>query len=154
LAFPLVWFSATAAAMSAFVVGRYAARGWIQNRVAGDARLTALDESVGKAGWKIVLLSRLSPLFPFTILNYAFGLTRIPIFHYGVATWAGMFPGILLYVYAGTVLGDLAGLRPGTGKRSTAEWILSAAGLVITAGVTLYVARLARRALKQSVPQV
>ena len=149
LGFPLVWLSATAAAISAFVVGRYAARGWIQSRVAKDARLIALDEAVGKAGWKIVLLSRLSPLFPFTILNYAFGLTRIALLHYALATWIGLFPGVLLYVYAGTVLGDLAGLRPAAAQRSMLDWVFYGVGLAATAAVSLYVARLARRALSQ-----
>jgi len=147
---PLVWFSATAGAVSAFVLGRHAARGWIQRRVEKDARLTALDEAVGRAGWRIVLLSRLSPLFPFTILNYAFGLTRIPRLHYALATWLGIFPGILLYVYIGAVLGELTGLRSVGRAKSTLEWIFYGLGLAATAAVTLYVARLARRALNQA----
>ena len=81
-AFVTVSIAATLGATAAFLVGRYLARGWVARRVAASARLGAIDAAVAREGWKIVLLTRLSPAFPFVLLNYAFGLTRVPLRDY------------------------------------------------------------------------
>ena len=83
--FKLFWgtvtvsIGATLGACAAFWVGRTVARGWVAKKVAGNAKFAAIDEAVGREGFKIVLLTRLSPIFPFNLLNYAFGLTRVPV---------------------------------------------------------------------------
>lgn len=145
---PLVSISATLGATAAFLVGRYLARDWIARRIAGHAKFAVIDEAVARDGWKIVGLLRLSPVVPFNVLNYAFGITRVSLRDYVLASWIGMLPGTATYVYLGSVAGDLAGAGARTG-RSPAEWALYALGLVATIAVSVYVTRLARRALAE-----
>jgi uncharacterized membrane protein YdjX (TVP38/TMEM64 family) len=106
---------------------------------------------VAHEGWKIVLLTRLSPIFPFNLLNYAYGLTRVNLKHYFWASWIGMMPGTVMYVYIGSLAGDLASLGAGTHTRTPAEWVLYGVGLLATVTVTIFVARLARRALAERI---
>jgi uncharacterized membrane protein YdjX (TVP38/TMEM64 family) len=136
--------SATLAATAAFLVGRYLARDWVARRIQGNRQFLAIDEAVAREGWKIVGLMRLSPVFPFNLLNYAFGLTRVSLRDFVLASWIGMMPGTVMYVYLGSVAGDLAGGRP---SRTPAEWALYGVGLAATIAVTVYVTRLARTAL-------
>jgi len=96
-------------------------------------------------------LTRLSPIFPFNLLNYAFGLTKVSLKHYFFASWLGMIPGTIMYVYIGSVAGDLATLGAGGRTRTTGEWVLYAAGLLATMVVTVFVTRLARRALAERI---
>ncbi|MGI9432994.1 MAG: TVP38/TMEM64 family protein, partial [Myxococcota bacterium] len=98
---------------------------------------------VGNEGRKIAFLLRLSPAIPFNLLNYALGLTRISFRDYLIAS-VGMLPGTLLYVYSGTLVGEVAsGVELGRG-------LLLGVGLVATAAVTIYVTVLARRALQSA----
>jgi len=92
-------------------------------------------------------LTRLSPLFPFVLLNYAYGLTRVRLRDYVLASWIGMLPGGVMYVYIGSLAGDLAGVGRATTKRPSGFWILNLVGLAATVAVALYAAHLARRAL-------
>lgn len=150
-AFAAVSAGATLGAVAAFLVGRYLARDWVARRVAASPRLGAIDAAVAREGWKIVLLTRLSPAFPFVLLNYAYGLTRVSLRHYALASWIGMMPGTVMYVYLGSLAGDLAGGSRGPATRTPAEWTLYAIGLLATVAVTVYVTRLARRALDRRV---
>ena len=147
----LVSFSATLAATAAFFVGRYLARGWVVKQIEANPHFKAIDEAVAGEGWKIVGLTRLSPAFPFNLLNYAFGVTRVSPRDYILASWIGMMPGTLMYVYLGSLAGDLATLGTGGRARTPAEWALSVIGLLATVAVTVYVTRLARAALKQRI---
>jgi uncharacterized membrane protein YdjX (TVP38/TMEM64 family) len=147
----LVSISATLGATAAFLVGRYLAREWVAARIEGNPRFRAIDEAVAREGWKIVLLTRLSPAFPFNLLNYAFGLTRVSLRHYALASWIGMMPGTLMYVYLGSLAGDLASVGAGRGSRTPAEWALYAVGLLATVAVTVYVTRIARGALEKRI---
>lgn len=139
----LVSLASTLGATCAFLLGRSLARDWVARRIEGNAAFTALDGAVAAEGWKIVFLTRLSPLFPFTLLNYAFGLTRVSLRDYVLASWIGMLPGTVMYVY----LGALARAGVETRPRTAAEWTLYAVGLVATIAVAVVVTRLARRAL-------
>jgi len=105
---------------------------------------------VGREGFKIVLLTRLSPIFPFVILNYAFSLTKVRFGAYALASWIGMLPGTLMYVYIGSALGNLAEVAAGR-QKSPAEWGFFIGGLVVAVGVAVFVTRIARKALKQAV---
>ncbi len=138
---------ATLGATAAFLIGRHLARDWIAARIEAKPKFKAIDEAVAREGWKIVGLVRLSPVFPFNLLNYAFGLTRVSLRDYFWASWIGMMPGTVLYVYIGSLGRNLAAGR----SRTPAEWTLYAVGLAATVGVTLIVTRLARRALEQRV---
>jgi uncharacterized membrane protein YdjX (TVP38/TMEM64 family) len=147
----IVSVAATLAATAAFLIGRYFARGWVAKRIEGNATFVAIDEAVAREGWKIVGLTRLSPAFPFNVLNYAYGVTRVSLRHYVLASWIGMMPGTLMYVYLGSLAGDIATLGTGGRARTPAEWALSVVGLLATVAVTVYVTRLARAALKQRI---
>jgi uncharacterized membrane protein YdjX (TVP38/TMEM64 family) len=138
----LVSIGATLGATAAFLVGRYLARDWVAKKIEGNAAFAAIDRAVASEGWKIVGLTRLSPAFPFTLLNYAFGLTRVSLRDYILASWIGMMPGTVMYVYLGS-LARAAGER----HRTPAEWSLYGVGLVATIVVTIFVTRLARAAL-------
>ncbi|MGC9196792.1 MAG: TVP38/TMEM64 family protein, partial [Syntrophobacteraceae bacterium] len=98
-----VSIGATLGATLAFLIGRYLARDRVAGMIAGKEKFKAVDEAVGREGWKIVLLTRLSPAFPFNLLNYAFGLTKIRLDHYFFASWLGMIPGTVMYVYIGSL---------------------------------------------------
>ena len=140
--------AATLGATSAFLIGRYFAREWVAARLANYPKFKAVDEAVGREGWKIVALTRLSPVFPFNLLNYAFGLTNVRVRDYVLASWVGMLPGTILYVYLGSLAGDLARVATGAPRRSPAEWAFYAIGLLATIAVTVYVTRISNRALK------
>ena len=143
----LVFVAATLGASAAFLIARYLARGAVERRVTRDARFAALDRAIAARGRRIVLLLRLSPVFPFNLLNYALGLTRVRFTDYLVAS-VGMLPGTLLYVYSGTLVGDVARVAAGAAiPRGPAYWGVAATGLLATLAVTTLVARTARRAL-------
>jgi uncharacterized membrane protein YdjX (TVP38/TMEM64 family) len=144
----LVSISATLGATAAFFVGRYLARGWVSKQIEGNATFKAIDEAVAHEGWKIVGLTRLSPVFPFNLLNYAFGVTRVSPRDYILASWIGMMPGTLMYVYIGSLAGSLATLGAEQRVRTQTEWALYVVGLLATVAVTLYVTRIARAALR------
>lgn len=151
-AFGLAWGSAcvslaaTLGASCAFLIGRHLTRDFIGKKIQRDERFAAIDRAVAREGWKVVALARLSPLFPFTLLNYAFGLTRVNFWHYVAASWAGMLPGTVMYVYLGSVA-NAATVR----SRSTAEWAFYGLGLVATILITIQVTRLARQALHRRI---
>lgn len=146
-----VFLGATLGAIAAFLVGRYLARGWISKKIAGNDKFAAIDSAVTHEGFKIVLLTRLSPVFPFNVLNYAFGVTGVSLKDYALGS-IGMIPGTLMYVYIGSLAGDLA--RIGTTEQltnPTLQWAIRILGFAATIAVTLYVTRLARRALAEKV---
>ena len=133
----------TIGATCAFLIGRHLARNAIARKIEGNEHFAAIDKAVANEGWKIVGLTRLSPVFPFTLLNYAFGVTQVKLGHYVLASWNGMMPGTVMYVY----LGSLAKAATGTHSRSPGEWILYGVGLLATVVVTIFVTRIAQKAL-------
>jgi uncharacterized membrane protein YdjX (TVP38/TMEM64 family) len=147
----LVSIASTAGATCAFLIGRYFARDWIASKLAARPAFRPIDEAVAREGWKIVGLTRLSPVFPFNLLNYAFGLTRVRLRDYVLASWVGMMPGTVLYVYVGSLAGSLASVGQGGRVRTPAEWALYLVGLAATLGVTVFVTRLARKALQEKI---
>jgi uncharacterized membrane protein YdjX (TVP38/TMEM64 family) len=145
----IVSIASTLGATAAFIVGRYFARDWVAKKIEGNPGFKAIDDAVAKEGWKIVGLTRLSPVFPFNLLNYAYGLTKVSLRDYFFASWMGMLPGTVMYVYIGSVVGDLARLSAGGRTRTTTEWALYIVGFVATVTVTIYVTRVARAALNK-----
>ena len=145
-----VMVGATVGASLAFLVARYIARGAIEQRLEGNSRFTAIDHAVGREGLKIVFLLRLSPVFPFNLLNYALGLTNVRFTDYFIAC-LGMIPGTLLYIYYGKLAGDVARLAGGTAVDRGAEYYaVLLLGLVATVVATTIVTRTARRALQEA----
>lgn len=150
--FLLVSVSSVLGATAAFLVGRYLARDWVNAKVESNERFAAIDGAVAREGWKIVGLTRLSPVFPFNLLNYMFGVTKVPLAHYVAASWIGMIPGTVMYVYLGSTAGSLATLGATEGGRTPAQWALLVVGLVVTVFVTVFVTRLAKNALSERAP--
>ena len=147
-----VFVAAVLGSAAAFLVSRYLARAAIERRLAGNARFAAIDRAVGAQGRKIVFLLRLSPVFPFTLLNYALGLTQVRFADYLVASF-GMLPGTLLYVYYGKLAGDVAALAGGAAvQKGAGYYAVLILGLVATVLVTVVVPRTARRALRDVAP--
>ena len=145
-----VFAAAVLGSTGAFLVARHGARAAVERRIEGDARFAAIDRAVGQEGRKIVFLLRLSPVFPFNLLNYALGLTKVGVVDYVIAS-VGMIPGTVLYVYGGKAIGDVAALAGGAQiERSLADWIVIGVGLVATLVATLYVTKIARRALDEA----
>jgi uncharacterized membrane protein YdjX (TVP38/TMEM64 family) len=139
-------------AVTAFWLGRTLARGWVEAKVAANPRFRAIDRAVGENGFKIVFLARLSPVFPFTLLNYALGLTRVRFRDYLVASWVGMLPGTVLYVYLGSTVREIADLAAGNVERTPAQTAFFWGGLAAAVVVTVLVTRVASNALRQAAP--
>lgn len=150
----IVFVGATLGATAAFLVARYAARDWVERRLEGNERFAAIDRAVGREGLKIVTLLRLSPVFPFNLLNYALGLTHVRLSHYVIGC-LGMLPATLLYVYSGKLLGDVVAVAGGARvARGPGYWVVLALGLIATVVVTALVTRVARRALSEEVEEI
>ncbi len=146
-----VSLASTVGATAAFLIGRYLARDRVARKIEGNKTFQAIAVAVAEGGWRIVGLTRLSPIFPFNMLNYAFGLTHVSLRDYFVASWIGMMPGTVMYVYLGSLAGSFAALGSGARARTPGEWALYTVGLLATVVVTLYVTRRARAALKQRI---
>ena len=146
--FGLAWgtvyvsIASTLGACAAFLVGRYFARGWVNRQIEGSEKFAAIDDAVEDEGWKIVALTRLSPAFPFNLLNYAYGLTKVPLVPYGLASWIAMMPGTVMYVYLGSLAKAPEGRTPG-------QWALLIVGLLATIAATVMITRSAKRALNK-----
>jgi uncharacterized membrane protein YdjX (TVP38/TMEM64 family) len=145
-----VFIGASLGATAAFLIGRYLARDWVFKKIAGNEKFRAIDEAVGKEGFKIVLLTRLSPVFPFTLLNYAFGVTGVSLKDY-ILGFVGMIPGTIMYVYLGSLTGNLAIGTEGQPSSPALEWTIRIIGFMATVAVTVYVTRIARKALEEKV---
>ena len=144
-----VFIAAVIGSCAAFLVSRYLARSWVEQRLAGNPKFAAVDRAVAREGRKIIFLLRMSPLFPFNLLNYALGLTKVSFIDYAVAG-LGMLPGTLLYVYYGKLAGDVAALAGGAApERGIEYYAVIVIGFVATAVVATIVARMARKALSE-----
>lgn len=135
-------------ASAAFWLGRTVARNWVARKTAADPRLQAIDHAVAEQAFKIILLARLSPVIPFSLLNYFLGITRVSFRDFIMASLIGMFPGTLMYVYLGSALRSLTEPAAADSKTSWLRGLLFGAGLLATIAVTLVVTRIARNALR------
>lgn len=142
------WSGAVVGACVAFFLGRTFAREWVARKVSGNPKFNAVDEAVGHEGFKIVFLLRLSPVFPFNLLNYALGLTKVSFKHYALASMIGMLPGGLMYVYFGSAARSIADVAAGKVEGGFAGQVFFWIGLAATIGVAGFVTRLARKSLK------
>jgi uncharacterized membrane protein YdjX (TVP38/TMEM64 family) len=144
-----VLVGAVLGASAAFLIARYLARGAVERRVSANPRFAAIDRAIATDGRKIVTLLRLSPVFPFNLLNYGLGLTKVRFVDFVVAS-VGMLPGTVLYVYSGKLAGDVAALAGGAAPaRGVGYWAVLGLGLAATVVVTALVTRTARRALAE-----
>lgn len=137
----------TLGAIACFFLGRTIARQRIKKWIAKHPSFAQLDRAVAKKGWKILLLTRLSPLVPSNVLNYGFSCTKVNFWQYCFFSWLGMLPVIALYVYLGSFGGRLLtdGLTPG-------KLALQSVGLLLALVAAIYTTRLARKALTSECP--
>src|SRR5204862_3899665 len=132
----------------AFLLGRTVVRNRVEERIASDARLRAIDRAVAENGFRVVFLLRLSPVVPFNLLNYALGATRVGFWTYLSASFLGMLPGTFLYVSLGAAATSAAQLR---GAR--AGLLPLVVGLAATIAVVVVLTLIARRALRDALRQ-
>jgi len=135
----------------AFLFGRYLCRGWVSQKLVHHAKFLAVDKALENEGWKVLFLLRLAPVFPFNILNYIAALTKIKLWQYLVASVIGIIPGTCLYVYLGSLAGDIKDIAQGTTTNSKDVTITVAviSGVVIIAAVVT-ITVIAKRAIKKA----
>ena len=142
----------TIGACAAFMIARTFGRKWIAAKIVKNRQFTAFDHAVKFHAFKVILLTRLSPAFPFNMLNYAFGLTKIEFWKYALGSWLGMIPPTIMYTYFGSGLRSLTEIAAGRHEKGTTERLFFWLGLIVTISATLFIANLARKALKQEIP--
>lgn len=145
----LVWASAMVAAAAAFLIARYFARHRIEKIVRKDEKYVAVDRAIKRHGWKVVLLLRISPVLPYTISNYVYGLTAVDFVHYMVATAIGILPMVAVYVSIGAAGREAALAAVSGGEKSVAEIIVLVVGVVVTIAAAVLITRAARRELAE-----
>jgi len=151
----LVFIGAMLGATAAFIIGRFVARDWIAKKVEDKPFFKALDNAIAEEGLKLIFLIRLSPAFPFNLLNYALGLTKVSLREYVIGT-TGIIPGTIMYVYLGWLaaeaarLGDMGNV---TWQEVAIKWTINILLLVTIVAISLYIAKIARKALKEAVPE-
>jgi uncharacterized membrane protein YdjX (TVP38/TMEM64 family) len=149
-----VFVAATLGATLAFWIGRNVAREWVMEKMNAYPKFGAIDQAVAQEGFKIVFLTRLSPLFPFNLLNYAFGITQVSLKDYVLGS-VGMIPGTILYVYIGSLIGSVAqlGIKGQTLDPQTQmlQWGIKIIGFMATIAVTVYITKIAQKALDESI---
>lgn len=145
----VVFVGANLGALCAFWLARTLLRAQVQQWAAGSPKFTALDRAIGQNGFKMVFLARLSPVFPFTLLNYLLGLTPVPTLSYLLANALGMLPGMVLYVYLGATARD-ALTSPATMGATWWQQLFKVIGLLATITVVALITRIARQALAEA----
>jgi len=146
----LVAIGSALAASINFFLSRYLARGWIERRLESRPRFRSLAHKVAEKGWPLIMLSRLSPVFPHSIISYAAGLTRINYFTFFGASFLGFLPLSAAYSYAGDVIGQVTLLRSHSMMDDPASAAIWIAGLVMTFAVTIASAVFVARAFRDA----
>ena len=132
----------TVSIAACFVIGQTVGRRWITGAIGENSRFHKLDRAFSEKGWKLVLLTRLSPVLPSNILNYGFSITRINFWEYLFFSWLGMLPVIFTYVYVGTF-----GASIFSPDQQAENLVFQALGLAATIGVLFYTTKLTASAL-------
>jgi len=145
----LVSAGSTLGACSAFLIGRYFAREWVEKQIENHVRFRALDLATRHEGFVIVFLVRLSPVFPFNLINYGLSLTAVRFRDYALASWIGMLPVTVLYVYIGAAASDVGQLVGGDLDTGLAGRVALFAGLAATVVLIAFITKKATRVLRQ-----
>ncbi|MDP1708067.1 MAG: TVP38/TMEM64 family protein [Gammaproteobacteria bacterium] len=143
----------TLGATLAFLIARHLFGERATGFILMHARLQLVSEELTPQGWKIILLTRLVPFFPFKLSNYFFGLTRFSLRGFTFGTFAGIIPFSLHNVYLGSIAADIATLGARSAERTPLQWTLYGAGFLVTIALLIYISRLARRALAKYTAQ-
>ncbi|MCP9788344.1 TVP38/TMEM64 family protein [Cyanobium sp. Maggiore-St4-Cus] len=143
----IVFVGACLGAEAAFLLGRTWLRNWARRRLAAVPKLLAIEQAVSREGLKLVLLTRLSPAFPFSLLNFAYGLSEVSLRDYSIGL-IGILPGTILFCGLGALAGDVA--RFGevlSGEADAGTWALRIGGLLATVASVWLAGKAAQRAL-------
>lgn len=143
----IVFVGACLGAEAAFLLGRTWLRNWARRRLAVVPKLLAIEQAVSREGLKLVLLTRLSPAFPFSLLNFAYGLSEVSLRDYSIGL-IGILPGTILFCGLGALAGDVA--RFGevlSGEADAGTWALRIGGLLATVASVWLAGKAAQRAL-------
>ena len=147
--FIVVVIGANLGALCSFLLARTFMRERVARWAESNPKFRSLDQAIGRHGFKMVLLARLSPIFPFILLNYFLGLTAVRTSAYAVANLFGMLPAMLLFVYIGAAARDAI-----AGQTDVSvgfyQQIFKYAGLLATIAVVVFITRIARRALREA----
>jgi uncharacterized membrane protein YdjX (TVP38/TMEM64 family) len=141
--------ASVAGATLAFLIARYVAQEWVTRQLKKYPQAAAIDRAIEKNGFKAVVLLRLQPVLPFNILNYALGLTSIRLRDYMLASWIGMFPATVLYVYLGSIMNDISDLLRGRPNSGIAGRLLLWGGLAAIVVLVWWLGRVAKKALRE-----
>jgi pyruvate/2-oxoglutarate dehydrogenase complex dihydrolipoamide dehydrogenase (E3) component/uncharacterized membrane protein YdjX (TVP38/TMEM64 family) len=147
--FLVVLVGANLGALCSFLLARSFLRAKVAAWAAANPKFRSLDQAIGKQGFKMVLLARLSPVFPFVLLNYFLGLTAVRTSAYVLANVIGMLPAMFLLVYAGAATRDAIAEQTGD-SADFYQQIVKYIGLLATFAVVVFVTRLARKALREA----
>lgn len=149
-----VFAASTLGAVFAFAIGRYLCRDRVVKYMESHPKFKALDRAVSQEGLKIVFLTRLCPLFPFNLLNYALGITQVSLKDYVLGSF-GMIPGTIMYVYSGSLVGEVAAIGKETlyasPQDSAVKWLINIISFLATVAVTVSITRIASKALEESI---
>ncbi len=148
----LVTLSSVAGAAVNFLTSRYLLRALVKKYLARRPKFLALDHAIEKEGWKVIFVSRLSPIVPHSLVSYIAGLTRIGFWRFTLASTIGFIPISAAYSYAGALLGAVARTKVQTTSNDPWNWFFYGVGLVISILVVVMTTRMATRVLKQNVP--
>ena len=150
----IVFVGACLGAEAAFLLGRTWLRNWARRRLAAVPKLLAIEQAVSREGLKLVLLTRLSPAFPFSLLNFAYGLSEVSLRDYTIGL-IGILPGTILFCGLGALAGDVAGFGEVlSGEADAGTWALRIGGLLATVASVWLVGRAEKRAIQGSEPGV
>lgn len=148
----VVSLASTIGAALTFLIARYLARYWVAEQLKRYPNFRAIDQAIGKEGWKIVALLRLSPLIPFSLQNYLYGLTAIQFWPYVLTSWIAMLPGTFIYIYLGYISRlSLAATSQNGVQHGPLQWSLLIIGFLATIAVSWYIVQLARQAIQKRI---
>jgi uncharacterized membrane protein YdjX (TVP38/TMEM64 family) len=139
-------------AQFAFLFARLGARHWVEEKVAGNPRMQAIENGLREEAFLIIVLTRLSLVIPFNILNYSYGITSVRARTHFIATSLGMLPAVGLYVYLGTLARDIGQILSGEATPSDLGYWIAAAGITAIVVLTWAIHRTASRALAKHLP--
>jgi uncharacterized membrane protein YdjX (TVP38/TMEM64 family) len=148
----IVLIAASLGAVGAFLLGRYFCRDWVYSLLQRYPNFQKIDQAIASKGWQIVFLTRLSPIFPFNLLNYLFGISQISLKDYILGS-LGMIPGTIMYVYFGSLATDLATIEmspPITRETEILRWLMRIIGLIATISLTVYFTHFAKQTLRNT----
>ncbi|MEM7610830.1 MAG: TVP38/TMEM64 family protein [Pseudomonadota bacterium] len=146
----LVAVATPVAATAAFLLGATVARDQVAGIVSKYPKFSAIDQALNERGGLIVLLTRVSLILPYNVLNYAFSVTRVKLPTYFVATAVGMLPPVILFVYLGSITKDVKALIEGGQVDGNLSWALLVGSLVALIAVVVVIQRTASRVLRES----